>query len=394
MITTHPHIAVVDAIGAHGGMHYYTDNQATALVAAGNPVTVYSLPASTDVDAVYAKMQTFTRIYGKDSKALRGFRLLRDSLTSLVSARRRGARVLIYHLFKMDRFDRTIFIVGKRLGLRTIAIVHDVERLDQPGGNGNLRSIAENCDLMVVHNTFSQDALRRVLGGIPADVAVIPSGNYIAQFPKPPSMAEARAELGLPADRTIVLFFGNPRREKGLHVLLQALLPHRDATNLLVLVAGKMKADEEVEYRDFVQAHDLGERVRFDIGHVPDAALPSYYRAADIVALPYLRIYESAVALMAMSLGRPVVASDLPPLRQVVGHDRRGMLFPAGDSAALSERLGEIARAPERLNELAGNAAEYAAFERSWTVTGSRLSEAASRLLENTNVAVNRRKSL
>jgi D-inositol-3-phosphate glycosyltransferase len=147
-----------------------------------------------------------------------------------------------------------------------------------------------------------------------------------------------------------------------------------------VLVAGKMKPNEEAEHRHFVETHGLGERVRFDIGHVSDAALPSYYRAADVVALPYLRIYESAVALMAMSLERPVIASDLPPLREVVGEDSRGMLFPVGDAAALANQIGALLQSPERRDTMAKNAARYAAGARHWSVTGTMLSRTADDL--------------
>lgn len=374
-MTAGAHIAIIDAIGAHGGMHYYTDNQATALVDAGHLVTVYSMPASTDVNSSYEKVQIFKRIYGKDSKVTRGLRFLRDIALALLSARRKGAKVVIYHLFKMDGFDRFVLAGARRFGLRTIAIVHDVERLDQSGDRGHLTSIAHNCDMMVVHNKFSEEALRRTLEGSTAKVRVIPSGNFIAQFPSPPSKADARGTLGLPENKTIILFFGNPRREKGLHILTEALIPHREASNLLILIAGKMKPAEEAEHRAFVEENGLSERVRFDIGHVSDAALPSYYRAADVVALPYLRIYESGVALMSMSLERSVIASDLPPLREVVGGDARGLLFTAGDAADLSGKIGELLRGQGGLEQLEKNAALYARKERDWKVTGKMLSQ-------------------
>lgn len=385
MTTASAHIAILDAIGAHGGMHYYTDNQATALVNAGHPVTVYSLPSSTDEGARYAKVQTFRRIYGKESKAIRGLRFLRDIASVLFSARRRGVKLLIHHLFKMDRFDLAILAGARKLGMRTIAVVHDVERLDQPGSNANLAAIARNCDLMAVHNGFSETALRRVMGDIPANIAVIPSGNFIAQFPAPPSKSDARRSLGLPDQQVIVLFFGNPRREKGLHVLLEAAIAHKDSDGLLILVAGKMKPEEEAEYRDFLAKYGLERRVRFDIGHVADDAVPNYYRAADIVALPYLRIYESGVAMMAMSLDRPILASDLQPFREIIGGEEaengaRGLLFPVNDAAALAARVSEILQDTTQLNSFSYNAGAYASKQRHWDVTGRLLSQAISKI--------------
>ncbi|MFN3819223.1 glycosyltransferase family 4 protein [Blastomonas sp.] len=372
-----PAIAIIETIGSHGGMHYYTDNQAHALVNQGHATTLYSLPASTDAGARYRKVDTFKAIYGSDPKAIRGLRLIRDLTTSLQSARASGAKVCIFHLFKMDVFELYAVRLCKLLGMKSMAIVHDVARLDQANDRPQLARIAAACDLLITHNGFSQNALLAALDGAPARVTVIPSGNYMAQFPDPPSRAQARDRLGLPHDRLIILFFGNPRREKGLHVLLEAMVAHRDDARLLLLVAGKMKPEEEAEYRTFVRDHGLDAQVRFDIGHVDDADVPSYYRAPDIVALPYLRIYESAVALMAMSLERPVLASDLPPMRDVIGDDARGLLFAASDAQSLSSRIGELVADPARLASLAERAAHYAAHDRHWDVTGRMLSAAA-----------------
>jgi glycosyltransferase involved in cell wall biosynthesis len=380
-MSSKPHISILDPIGSHGGMHYYCDNQARTLFDQGHPVTLYSLPASTDTGVPYEKVNTFRRIYGSDPKLVRGLRFISDLTGALVSARRKRSRAMLYHLFKMDSFELFAMVAARALGMKTFGIVHDVARLDKAGTPSKLTKIARHCNLLIVHNVFSLEALERALDGAPANVAVIPSGNYIAQFPpSPPAKATARAALGLPQDKVILLFFGNPRREKGLHVLLEALVPHRDAKGLLVLVAGKMKPDEEAEYRTFVTANGLDARVRFDIGHVADENVANYYRAADMVALPYLRIYESAVALMAMSLGRPVIASDLPPLRDVIGDDQRGLLFTMGDAGALAARIGEVLAAPDMLDELAERAAHYAANDRHWDVTGKMLSEAAEKL--------------
>lgn len=375
-----PAIAIVETIGSHGGIHFYTDNQAEALLTQGHPTTLYSLPSSTDAGARYSKVNTFRGIYGSSPKVLRGLRLLRDLARSLVSARLAGTKILLFHLYKMDGFELYTLTLARSLGMKSMAIVHDVARLDQTNERPKLSAIARVTDLLIVHNTFSETSLLSALGDTPANVKVIPSGNYIAQFPDPPAKQDARAELKLPQDKIIILFFGNPRREKGLHVLLQAMVAHKDDDRLLLLVAGKMKPQEDAEHRAFVRDNGLDDRVRFDIGHVADEAVPAYYRAVDMVILPYLRIYESAIALMSMSLERPVIASDLPPLREVVSDNMRGLLFPPEDAAALSERIREILDDPSRIDTLAAAAAHYAAHERHWDVTGKMLSAAAQSL--------------
>jgi glycosyltransferase involved in cell wall biosynthesis len=367
-------IAIIEIIGSHGGMHYYTDNQAHALIDEGHPTTLYALPASTDSGARYRKVDTFHGIYGAGHKATRAAFLLRDLTKAAFSAKLSGAKVCIFHLFRMDFIE--LYMVGlcKIMGMKSMGIVHDVSRLDKSNKRPQTVRIAAWCDVLIVHNEFSQNALLESLNGAPANVSVVPSGNYITQFPNPPSKAQARERLRLPLDKLVILFFGNPRREKGLHVLLEALLVHRDDTRLLLLVAGKMKSEEEADYRAFASKHGLNDRIRFDVGHVDDGDTPIYFRAADIVALPYLRIYESAVALMAMSLERPVLASDLAPMRDVIGDNARGLLFSVNEVQALSGRIGELLENPGQLVDLAKNATSYAAHDRHWNATGRMLS--------------------
>lgn len=373
-------IAIVEAVGSHGGAHYYDDNQARALLDHGHPTTLYSMPASTDVDAPYAKFNTFKGIYGKSPKIIRGLRLIRDLVMITMHARFSGHKVYIFQLFKLDIFELFGLGFAKALGMKTMAVIHDVSRLDQATERSSLPSIAWITDLLIVHNSFSEETLRAELKGQPAQIAVIPSGNLIRQFPQLPTKSEARNRLGLRDDQFIFLFFGNPRREKGLHVLLQAMTRFRDDDRVMVVVAGKMKSDEELEYRSFVRDNGIDARVRFDIGHVDDSMVGYYYRMSDAITLPYSRIYESGVALMAMSLGRPVITSDLPPLREVVGDDQRGLLFEMGNPDALADCIAKVLVDPARLDILAANAARYAAHDRDWSVTGQMLSDAAERL--------------
>jgi glycosyltransferase involved in cell wall biosynthesis len=373
-------MAIVEPIGSHGGAHYYDDNQARALVEHGHRVTLYSMPASTDIGAPYTKYNTFRNIFGKSPKIIRGLRQLRDLTALTLHARFTGTKVYLFQLFKLDVFELFGLVFAKSLGMKTMAVIHDVSRLDKTGSWSALPAIARICDLLIVHNAFSEQTLRAELKGQNASIAVIPSGNLIRQFPHPPSKQDARHRLGLRLDQLILLFFGNPRREKGLHVLLQAMRRFKDDDRLQLVVAGKMNPSEEREYRGFVESHGLQARVRLDIGHVDDAMVGYYYRMCDALALPYSRIYESGVALMAMSLERPVITSDLPPLREVVGDDQRGILFEMGNADALGDRIAEVLNDPERLERLAANAARYAAEDRDWSVTGRMLSEAAQRL--------------
>ena len=94
------------------------------------------------------------------------------------------------------------------------------------------------------------------------------------------------------------------------------------------------------------------ERIVRHIRFIPDEDVGDYYAAADLVVLPYRKIYQSAVLLMALSHGRAVLVSDLPGMTDIVEHGRNGWVFREGDVADLEEKLGELLADGERLEYL------------------------------------------
>ena len=68
----------------------------------------------------------------------------------------------------------------------------------------------------------------------------------------------------------------------------------------------------------------------------------SYYAAADLVVLPYKRIYQSGVLMMSMSYERAVLVSDLPPLTDIVTDKETGFIFKSEDPQSLATKLNDI----------------------------------------------------
>jgi glycosyltransferase involved in cell wall biosynthesis len=97
--------------------------------------------------------------------------------------------------------------------------------------------------------------------------------------------------------------------------------------------------------------------------YVPDSEVPIYFHAADVVALPYQRVYQSGVLLMAQAFGRPVVASAVGGLAEVIREGRTGWLVPPGDHAALGSALRRVL-ADSELAEAVGQQSRQQAEER------------------------------
>jgi glycosyltransferase involved in cell wall biosynthesis len=157
---------------------------------------------------------------------------------------------------------------------------------------------------------------------------------YDQYLPGAPSREEARAVLGFAPDRVVILFFGLVRRYKGLDLLVQAmgLLPE----NYVLLAAGENYGSERELERD---AGGLGGRIIRHDRFIPDSEVGLYFRAADIVALPYRSATQSGVAQIALAFGKPLVATDVGSLREILDPGSTGELAPVPEPACLAEAL-------------------------------------------------------
>ncbi|MGV3724852.1 MAG: glycosyltransferase family 4 protein [Actinomycetota bacterium] len=149
--------------------------------------------------------------------------------------------------------------------------------------------------------------------------------------------AEARNRLGLSPDRRLICFVGNLVPEKGVDVLIEALARLRDSgddvTDLALVGAGG--AQEAL--RQQAQSLRLEQRVQF-CGRRSHEEIPAWLTASDLFCLPSRREGCPNVVLEALASGRPVVASRVGGLPELV-NPSNGLLAPADDSRALADAL-------------------------------------------------------
>jgi glycosyltransferase involved in cell wall biosynthesis len=207
-------------------------------------------------------------------------------------------------------------------------------------------------------------ALRdRVLaeGALPPERVIVEHDGVDLERVNPRNLERdaARAALGIEApDGPLVVYTGRAIAGKGVDVLVEAAERIRGR----VLVVGRV-------YDDALRASNA---VRFG-GFVPPARIPEYLAAADVLVMPTTpslayAAYSSPLKLFEyMASGRPVVAADLPALREVVEHERNALLYPPYDADALAacvERLWRDRALAERLAAQARRDVQPYAWER------------------------------
>lgn len=144
---------------------------------------------------------------------------------------------------------------------------------------------------------------------------VIRHGQVSDVYGPTPAKDEARRTLNLPPEATVLLVFGLVRNYKGIRNII-ALADRAGQDGVVLLVAGKPQSAQTADLQAAADAS--GGALRLDLRLVPAGEVPTLFAACDAVLLPYTGGLNSGVAVLALSLGRPLVAADLPFARDLL----------------------------------------------------------------------------
>jgi glycosyltransferase involved in cell wall biosynthesis len=193
--------------------------------------------------------------------------------------------------------------------------------------------------------------------GLPVSrLCVAPDGVDLGRYPGL-SRAEARARLGLDPAGALVVYTGHLYEWKGAQVMAEAAA--RLGPSVRGLLVGGLPADVA---RLRAAAASRGWTNLDLLGQLPPEQAPLYQAAADVLVLPnsarseISRTYTSPLKLFEyMAAGRPIVASDLPALREVL-NPGNALLVPPDNAEAISEACRHLLSDPALAERLAGQA--------------------------------------
>lgn len=172
-------------------------------------------------------------------------------------------------------------------------------------------------------------------------ISIVPLGLDLSRFGSI-DRAAARASLGISPDALVVVAVGRLVPIKRIDRLLEAFTRlHGDVPAAeLWLVGG---GSERPALEALAEASGLSASIHF-AGWSADT--PSWYAAADIVALTSEREGTPLALIEAAAAGRPVVAMAAGGVSDIVLDGVTGFVVPAGDTSALADRLADLARDP------------------------------------------------
>ena len=177
------------------------------------------------------------------------------------------------------------------------------------------RRLVKGLDAYTTQSQFDSGLVSKVYGISEEKVSVVLVGLY-EDYMQPLDSGLCKRELGMEQEFTI-LYFGLIRHYKGVPHLIEAFdaLPPEVAGRSRLLIVGEVWEEGDM-LRRLIDDSPNRHHITLVAQYVADDMIPRYFSAADVVVLPYLRASGSGVLHIAMPYGKPVITSDLEPLRE------------------------------------------------------------------------------
>lgn len=288
-----------------------------------------------------------------------------------------------------DPWSGTPLLMRKR-AYATVYEVNSFPSIELPATYKNLKSSTlakiaaqeQLCLELADHIITPSYSLRETVllrGVLPEKVTVIPNG---ADIPEPQPRPED-------APFRYLIYFGAMQPWQGINTLLQAFARLADLTDLRLVICSSNFSKRIKLYEKLATRLGVHERIiwRFALG---EQELTAWLSHAEISVVPLTecaRNIEQGCAplkiLESLAAGVPVVASDLPSVREIMTDGEHGRLVQADRPGALARVVRVLLQYPERLRELGDKGRRHIAENFSWQRSTQMLCDVYRRLLFN-----------
>ncbi len=307
-----------------------------------------------------------------------------------------NSKSAVFHILwnnKVEVFDRTIVLLYYKLcGRRIVFTAHNVNAAKRDAMDSWVNRVTlylQYClvDHIFVHTGKMRDELQTEFEVNPNKITIIPYGinNAVPDTGLPES--EAKRQLGIENTDFAVLFFGQIAPYKGLEYLIAAFVELlKGDSRYRLIIAGKPKWDEVYwdRMKNLIQDAGVAAHVVQRIEFIPDAEAELFFKAADVLVLPYTDIFQSGILFLGYSFGLPAIVSDVGALKDDVADGETGFICKPRDAADLVNHLRRYF-ASDLFRELAHRRAEIKAYvteRHSWDTVANLTTEVYEKVAE------------
>lgn len=192
-------------------------------------------------------------------------------------------------------------------------------------------------DFFIAHSKSDAKELMQIMPN--AQYKINPIPTYNAFKVKNLTKEQARIELHKSHDMMQLLFFGFVREYKGLKYLLRAMPEVKTKLGKVNLMVVGSFANDKDDYMRLIKDMHIEDCVEVIDEYIPDSEVEKYFAACDLVVLPYESATQSAIVQVAYGFDKPVVATNVGGLPDVVLDGKTGYMVEAGKPELLAEAI-------------------------------------------------------
>ncbi len=263
----------------------------------------------------------------------------------------------------------------RRRGMRLTDIVHEPEIRSVRGLRWAVdvrlyRGIYRLFDAVFLHGEANCRRFAELYPHVPADrIHSIQIGSSVILDPEEERDVNLRARHGIPPDAPVVVFFGTLLPSKGIEDLIEAFVAvHARRPDARLLIAGHpSRLMEEGQLARLATRLGVGDVVTVDEGYVPNEELGALMGMARVAVLPYRNATASGALQVAYSYGRPVIATRVGGLPEVVDEGESGLVVAPQRPDELAEAILSLVDDPEAAERMGAHALHLAQTRHAWT---------------------------
>lgn len=347
-------ISMIEPVSSHGGMNYYDYGLMKGFSNNNCYVTLYtSCPLNFDISQ-YSNLNVkyfYEGIYSGKNKIKRFFKYFHGTVLALKDSKKNGTQAIHFQVFAISILEIIVICLIKIFHFPVVVTVHDIESFNKTNTKGFTKFFYCHVDKIIVHNKISYNVLcesvklYKYAQNIINNTHIIHHGSYIGMLYDKMNKVAAKQSFGINQDCFTFLFFGQIKQVKGLDILLQSLakvVKNNTNNKVKLIIAGKVWKDDFSIYQNIIDDNNLSDYIILEVKYIRDDDVVKYYSAADCIVLPYKKIFQSGVLLMAQSYKIPVLVSDLPGMMEIVQDGENGFVFHSDDYKDLADKMSKI----------------------------------------------------
>ena len=228
----------------------------------------------------------------------------------------------------------------------------------------SLYKIYKNANYLIVHTKKNYDELVEIFKIDKNKVMIIPHGVEIDNSKI--SAEDSKSYLNTKDDKKYVLFFGAIRESKGLDILIQAM---QGLENVGLIIAGNtMQGENFKEYEKMIAANNIDAICH--IRYIEEEEIPLFFKASDLLVLPYKEFYsQSGVLMQAITYKLPVLATTEGGMSEIIDCYGVGEVCDSNNIQALKQSIVKVINNADKLDKYKQNM-KRAYNEMEWKAVG------------------------